>query len=490
MSKTNQMNSKWRKKDRLISTLFIIFQAVVSCVFIGLLYQLNLLPLKYMLVVVLVIAFLFLLILSSQLIKKRHSKRKLGGRILSVILMGLMLFSSNYVLKANKLFNNVSGGNFETVSVPVYVLTENPAQSITDIKDGIFAINKVSDRANTDQAIQKINDYLGEPIDVQEYDTYQDMLDALLSGEVDAMIMNEAYEAITEQHNEDFDTLTRILYSVEIRKTLSLSANKKDITDTTFTMYISGIDTYGPVSTVSRSDVNILVTVNPKTHQILLTNIPRDYYVTLHTYQAKDKLTHAGIYGIEESIATLEDLIGIDVDYYARVNFSSVEEIVDALGGITVDNPQYFTTGQYDFPAGQLYLDGSQALSFSRERYSFAGGDRERGKNQQRVIVGMINKMTSSAILTNYSSILDAVSGSFQTNMSSSEIQSLVKMQIEEMAGWEVLSYSLDGSGASLETYSYGSTPLYVMIPYEDTVSTAYELITRMNNGEIITLPQ
>lgn len=490
MSKTNQMNSKWRKKDRLISTLFIIFQAVVSCVFIGLLYQLNLLPLKYMLVVVLVIAFLFLLILSSQLIKKRHSKRKLGGRILSVILMGLMLFSSNYVLKANKLFNNVSGGNFETVSVPVYVLTENPAQSITDIKDGIFAINKVSDRANTDQAIQKINDYLGEPIDVQEYDTYQDMLDALLSGEVDAMIMNEAYEAITEQHNEDFDTLTRILYSVEIRKTLSLSANKKDITDTTFTMYISGIDTYGPVSTVSRSDVNILVTVNPKTHQILLTNIPRDYYVTLHTYQAKDKLTHAGIYGIEESIATLEDLIGIDVDYYARVNFSSVEEIVDALGGITVDNPQYFTTGQYDFPAGQLYLDGSQALSFSRERYSFAGGDRERGKNQQRVIVGMINKMTSSAILTNYSSILDAVSGSFQTNMSSSEIQSLVRMQIEEMAGWEVLSYSLDGSGASLETYSYGSTPLYVMIPYEDTVSTAYELITRMNNGEKITLPQ
>lgn len=490
MSKTNQLNSKWRKKDRLISTLFIIFQAVVSCVFIGLLYQLNLLPLKYMLVVVLVIAFLFLLILSSQLIKKRHSKRKLGGRILSVILMGLMLFSSNYVLKANKLFNNVSGGNFETISVPVYVLTENPAQSITDIKDGIFAINKVSDRANTDEAIQKINDYLGQPIEVQEYDTYQDMLDALLSGEVDAMIMNEAYEAITEQHNADFDTLTRILYSVEIRKTLSLSANKKDITDTTFTLYISGIDTYGPVSTVSRSDVNILVTVNPKTHQILLTNIPRDYYVTLHTYQAKDKLTHAGIYGIEESIATLEDLIGIDVDYYARVNFSSVEEIVDALGGITVDNPQYFTTGQYDFPAGQLYLDGSQALSFSRERYSFAGGDRERGKNQQRVIVGMINKMTSSAILTNYSSILDAVSGSFQTNMSSSEIQSLVKMQIEEMAGWEVLSYSLDGSGASLETYSYGSTPLYVMIPYEDTVSTAYELITRMNNGEIITLPQ
>ena len=230
----------------------------------------------------------------------------------------------------------------------------------------------------------------------------------------------------------------------------------------------------------------MLMTINPQTHQILLTNIPRDYYVTLHTYQALDKLTHAGIYGVNESMDTLEDLLNIDIDYYLRVNFSSLVDIVDAVGGITVDNPRAFL----DFPEGPVYLDGTSALRFSRERYSFSEGDRERGRNQQRVIMGIIDKVLSPSIITNYTSILNAVSGSFQTSISTSDLSKLVKMQFANNTGWDIQTYSLDGTGAEDVTYSYGSEPLYVMVPDQTTVTKASQYIEAMENGQRITVEQ
>ena len=184
---------------------------------------------------------------------------------------------------------------------------------------------------------------------------------------------------------------------------------------------------------------------------------------------------------------TLEDLLNIDIDYYLRVNFSSLVDIVDAIGGITVDNPQAFL----DFPEkDDLYLDGASALRFSRERYSFSEGDRERGRNQQRVIMGIIDKVLSPSIITNYTSILNAVSGSFQTSISTSDLSKLVKMQFANNTGWNIQTYSLDGTGAEDVTYSYGSEPLYVMVPDQTTVTKASQYIEAMENGQRITVEQ
>ena len=243
-------------------------------------------------------------------------------------------------------------------------------------------------------------------------------------------------------------------------------------------MYISGIDTSGSISKVSRTDANILLTINTNTHEVLLTSIPRDYYVTLHSKKSKDKLTHSGIYGINETVSTVEDLLDTDINYYLRVNFTTVIKLVDTLGGIDVYSDYDFTRGNYHFKKGYNHVDGDAALVFSRERKLLAGGDNQRVKNQQHVIEAIMKKaLNSKTILTKYTSILNSLEGSFQTNIEQDDISSLVKEQLNSMSSWEIKNNALTGTGASKSTYSMGSTLVYVMIPDESSVSSAKEKI-------------
>lgn len=415
--------------------------------------------------------------------EKKHV-RHIPTKIISLLVSVAMFVGCFYLYQTKTALDKILGLDYQTQSIAVYVKNESPAQNIYDLEGKTVAVNVNFDKEKSDEAILKINELIDEDINIVLYDTFQEMVDVLYSGEVDAILMNEAFSAITNEYKETFSDDTRIIYAHQTNEVVKKEEKVFDMTEDTFTVYISGIDTYGPVSTVSRSDVNILMTINPKTHQILLTNIPRDYYVTLHSFGALDKLTHAGIYGVIESMQTLEDLLEIEIDGYIRVNFSSVVEIVDALGGITVENPRAFL----NYPAGTIHLNGKEALGFSRERYSFSAGDRERGRNQQRVIIGIINKVLSPSIISNYTGILNAVSNSFQTSISSDDLSKLVQMQFEEMAGWEVMTCSLDGSGASEVTYSYGSQPLYVMVPNLDTVDAAKRYISTMETGGRITV--
>lgn len=229
----------------------------------------------------------------------------------------------------------------------------------------------------------------------------------------------------------------------------------------------------------------MIATVNPKTHQVLLTSIPRDYYVPQPCQGGQtDKLTHTGIFGVDCTVETVENYFGIDINYYVRVNFSSVENIVDALGGINVDSPIAFNALGYSFSAGTNSLNGKEALAFSRERYSLGGGDRDRGKNQMRVITGIINKAISPSIITNYTSILDAVSGSFQTNMSNNEMTSLIKMQINDMSGWDIEQISVNGTGNGSAWSPANGFNSWVMEPNVNTVKRAVEVIKKVENGE------
>jgi len=245
-----------------------------------------------------------------------------------------------------------------------------------------------------------------------------------------------------------------------------------------FTLYISGIDTYGDISTMSRSDVNIMVVINPQTHKILLVNTPRDYYVQLHgTTGLKDKLTHSGIYGINMSVNTMEDLYSVPINYYLRINFSSLTKIIDALGGVDVNSQYKFTADGYLFNVGVNHLNGNQALAFSRERHSFEGGDRTRGSNQELVIEAIIAKMNDSQTIINYQQILASLNGVIQTNMSSSDISKLISAQLNDMSKWNVESIGVTGTDSNNYTYSMGNIPLYVMEPDMTSVDTAKQAI-------------
>ena len=270
------------------------------------------------------------------------------------------------------------------------------------------------------------------------------------------------------------------------------NAEAKKITKEPFVVYLSGVDTRGDLTEKARSDVNIIAAVNPKTKQVVLINTPRDYYVDLAGTNSKDKLTHAGLYGVQTSMDTLGNLYGVDVQHYIRINFAGFINIVDALGGVDVYSDQAFTSvgspGYYDpttFAEGWNHLDGKAALAFARERHAFKTGDVQRGINQMKVIDAMLNKIKSPALLMGFSKILDAVADNFVTSLSQNQISALVRMQLSDFAEWNIESYTVTGSsGSSTKCYSAKGQKLYVMKPDESSVAKAKEMIAAVLGGE------
>ncbi len=267
-------------------------------------------------------------------------------------------------------------------------------------------------------------------------------------------------------------------------------ANK--ITKEPFVVYLSGVDNRGELTEKARSDVNILAVVNPVTKQVALINTPRDYYVDLAGTDSKDKLTHAGLYGVETSMATLGNLYGVNVDHYIRINFAGFISIIDAIGGVDVYSDQAFTSvgspGYYDpttFAEGWNHLDGKSALAFARERHAFKTGDIQRGINQMKVIDAMVNKLKSPTLLMSFSKLMDAASDCFVTSLSQDQISALVRMQLSDLASWDIQSYSVTGTGAkSTKCYSAKGQSLYVMKPDENSVNEAKALIAAVLGGE------
>ena len=269
-------------------------------------------------------------------------------------------------------------------------------------------------------------------------------------------------------------------------------AEAKKITKEPFVVYLSGVDTRGELTEKARSDVNILAAVNPETKQVVLINTPRDYYVDLAGTNSKDKLTHAGLYGVQTSMDTLGNLYGVDVQHYIRINFAGFINIVDALGGVDVYSDQAFTSvgspGYYDpttFAEGWNHLDGKAALAFARERHAFKTGDVQRGINQMKVIDAMLNKIKSPALLMGFSKIMDSAADCFVTSLSQNQISALVRMQLSDFAEWNIESYTVTGSsGSSTKCYSAKGQKLYVMKPDENSVAKAKEMIAAVLGGE------
>lgn len=419
---------------------------------------------------------------------------------LAAALIAAMLYALTAVNKVDQTVDKVTTlTETEITQVSVLVLDGDTAENISDLRG--YSIGYSSDCSDqiVTHVMAEIADQGGGENDCSVCGDALQTAQALLSGEADAVFLNAAYVEMIGELEEyaGFSDEIRVLATLNIEEEKPVAAPAEEPeqaeTDTavsagkdTFVVYISGIDTYGDVGTRSRSDVNILAAVNTGTRQVQLINTPRDYYVPLpNSNGVPDKLTHAGIYGIENSIGALEMLYDIEIDYYVRMNFTGFEDIIDTMGGIDVYSEQDFTVEPVKhYTVGINHLSGVEALAFARERHAFAAGDIQRGINQMAVITAMIDKLTSAEVLYNYSAVLDSISGSFQTNFTSDEIYALVRQQLQNGGSWDIQSMTVTGTGDSRTTFSMPGTTAYVMLPDESEVAAAREKIAAVMNAE------
>lgn len=471
---------KEQKKTRhMAGKLITLIQLILAVGLIAVIWNSGLVPTKYLVAIIVVLLILFGVTFGLQYVK---NKVYIVGIVLSIILSIFQVIGIVYMLKADKLMADVGGANYKTDNMIVVVKKDNPASNLMDASMYRFGTQTAVDQENTQIMVDNINTSLGREVKIEQYGTVQELANALLEGRVDAAIYNQALDGLITDAIEDYSEQVRVLYQYGIET--EIEQENVDVEEP-FNVYISGIDVSGPVATNSRSDVNIIMTVNPNTKKILLTTTPRDYYVQIPDIsgEQRDKLTHAGIYGVDASMRTLEQLYGIDISYYARVNFSSLVKIVDTLGGVDVDSDFDFDAQGYHFQKGMNHLDGDQALAFSRERYSFEDGDNQRGKDQQKVLTAILNKAMSPAILSNASALIADVSDSVQTNMTQEEMAKFIKMQLNDGASWNIESAAASGTGDTQACYSSGDQPLYVMWPDEAVVQSISAKMNEILNG-------
>lgn len=468
-----------KKTLHMAGKLITLIQLILAVGLIAVIWNSGLVPTKYLVAIIIVLLILFGVTFGLQYVK---NKVYIVGIVLSIILSILQAIGIVYMLKADKLMADVGGANYKTDNMIVVVKKDNPASNLMDASMYRFGTQTAVDQENTQIMLDNINKALGREVKVEQYGTVQELANALLEGRVDAAVYNQALDGLITDSIEDYSDKVRVLYHYGIET--ELEQETADVEEP-FNVYISGIDVSGPVATNSRSDVNIIMTVNPNTKKILLTTTPRDYYVQIPDIsgEQRDKLTHAGIYGVDASMRTLEQLYGIDISYYARVNFSSLVKIVDTLGGVDVDSDFEFTAGGYQFKKGMNHLDGKQALAFSRERYSFEDGDNQRGKDQEKVLTAILNKAMSPAILSNASALIADVSDSVQTNMTQEEMAKFIKMQLNDGASWTIESQAASGNGDTQACYSSGDQPLYVMWPDEAVVQSISAKMNEILSG-------
>lgn len=481
-------------------TLFLLLAASLA-LYIRLMAT-GMLSNLYLIILMVVLIVLNAVSVIVQLPLRRNKAGKLIMGIVSLLLSGAMLYGVVAVNSVQSALSKIVGKMTETEITEVRVMNDNPATSMGDTKGYTFGYIADADTKNTQSILDEISKSFGT-IKSKEYSSMTALADALYDDEVDAILINQGYvDLLTEKDGyTDFRDQTRVLYTYTTTHEVDPIVPNTSITKEPFVVYCSGIDArVDDISAKSRSDVNILAVVNPTTKQILLVNTPRDYYLPLARNGEMDKLTHAGLYGIDESMKVLGNLYGVQADYYVRVNFAGLVKIVDALGGVDIESDANFTCvpmetpngngdytyQKYSFTKGINHVNGSQALAFARERKAFADGDNRRGQHQMTVIKAIVNKACSSAVLTKYQELLKAASDAFITNMPYADISSLVQMQLGDMADWNITTYAVSGEGSTEYCYALGDKA-WVMIKDSSKVNTAKNMIQQVINGEVPT---
>lgn len=411
--KSSRSYSRFDTKTIVNSVLLVLF-ALLAGIATYLMYANNILAFRHLNIIYTVLLVAVFLISLVLIIRKK-------GKIVVTVLLVIFSIVAAISLFAFKSLVDVANdmnksASYSEIEMSVVVPADSSISDVTELSSVQAPTN--ADGSNIDTLLSQIKSDKGIDLATETVDSYQAAYENLINGSSQAMVLNSAYSSLLELSYNDYESNLKTIYTYKIKKSVSSEAKSSDAN--VFNIYISGIDTYGSISTVSRSDVNIILTVNMNTHKILMTTTPRDSYVQIPDGGADqyDKLTHAGIYGVETSEKTLENLYGIDIDYYARINFTSFMNLIDAIGGVTVYNDQAFTSlhGNYNFEVGNVNLSsGEEALAFVRERYSLNNGDYDRGNNQIKVIQAIVNKLTSLSSISNYSTIISTLQDSIHT---------------------------------------------------------------------------
>ena len=469
------------KVKRSVNIALLTIYVLLGGFLLFLIFRHNILAFRYLNVITAAVVILVALVSLLLIIYRKAEKFTIFFLTLAILVSSVSFFALQQFVGFTSHINSTS--NYSEYSMSVVVLKDSEVHNVTQL-DSVTGPTD-TDNENIQKLIADIKTSQSKELTVEQSTSYLAAYKSLVSGEAKAIVLNSVFENIIESEYPDYASKIRKIYTKNITKEVAapkVSKNKS------FNVYVSGIDTYGPISSVSRSDVNILMTVNRDSKKILLTTTPRDSYVPIADggNNQKDKLTHAGIYGVDSSIHTLENLYGVDINYYVRLNFTSFLKLIDLLGGVDVYNDQEFTSrhGKFHFPVGNVHLDSEQALGFVRERYSLADGDRDRGRNQQKVIVAIIQKLTSTEALKNYSDIIQGLQDSLQTNMPIETMMDLVNAQLESGGSYKVNSQDLKGTGRmGLPSYAMPDSNLYMMEIDDSSLAAAKSAIQDVMEG-------
>ena len=487
---------KDNKFFKIITSKYVILgiQLIISIVAVYFCFKLKLIPMKY--IIGIIIALLILLVSFFGIIysgEKRSengatSKRSIITKIISLLLSIALVLGCTMLIRSDNFIDKVSDAVGQKYVISVIALKDSDINK-KSLDGKKFGVCYEKDSKTLTTALADMEDEIGQQ-EYTKYDTYIQLADALYNREVDCIVVGEQFRSQLQVNHENFDNETKIITSYSYDAKLEVTTKKTDVTEKPFSVYVTGIDVYGSLNTVSRSDVNLIVTVNPKTKQILMTSIPRDCEINLHSNGELDKLTHTGNYGTAETINTIQDLLDMEINYFVRTNFSGMTNIVDALGGITVESDEEFDTlhGNYHIVKGLNEMDGDMALCFVRERKRLKAGDFARGRNQQKVLSALIDKALSPKIITNFDRLLTALEGTFETDMTSDEIRSLLNMQLDDMADWNIINVQIEGEYYDCyETYSMYGTKSDVMKPFNSHIKRVRKLINKVEEGKKIT---
>lgn len=453
--------SKTSKIQQSINIILLFVYIVLACFLLFLIFRYHILAISYANVLIAIVMILLALIALLLILKRKAKIFTMILLLVSVFVSSISLIGVHQFISLANQLNATS--NYSSYSISVAVLADSEIGNVSQLSS-VTAPTK-TDAENIKKLLDDIKTSQNKDLKVEDSSSYLAAYKSLLAGETKAIVLNSVFENLIEQEYPDHAKKIKKIYTKELTKTVEAPKSSQN---KAFNIYISGIDTYGPISSVSRSDVNIIMTVNQETKKILLTTTPRDAYVPIADggNNQNDKLTHAGIYGVDASIHTLENLYGIDLNYYARLNFTSFLKLIDLLGGVDVYNDQEFTLfqGKYHFPVGNVHLDSEQALGFVRERYSLANGDGDRGRNQQKVISAIIQKLTSAEALKNFDDIMQGLQDSVQTNMPPETMVSLANAQLASGGKYTVITRDLKGTGRmDLPSYAMPDSSLYML---------------------------
>lgn len=488
-------------KSKFSKVLSILLSVVLVISSFYLLYQvirLNVLPSKFLFpltigVVVLDAIFILLLIYFS-----KNVVSKIICVVLTLLVCAASCFGGYYISKTKSALSNITNVAKHAKNTVSVIVKES--SSIKN-KSQLNGVSVGSLRLNEQGSKKVLKELSSEGIVLNqtEYDSMTALLEAFYNGEVDSIIINESSRSqiLDMEAYSNFDSNTRVVYQTSYKvKNNDSATSVSDITSKPFNVLISGSDTRGGFDENGRSDVIMIATVNPKTHTILLTSVPRDFYVTTACdagdgcmQGALDKITHTGIHGTNTTKRTVEQLLGIEINYTFKVGFDTVTDLVDALGGVDVNvEPGYATNSfaalsGFSVHEGVNHLNGEQALAFARERYSYTEGDRQRTKNQQQVLMGIVKEATKPSVITNYAAIMDTMANTFSTTMSNEEITDLIKYQLNNNPTWKMEQYMVDGTGDTLMCAELGDAAS-VMVPDQSTVKMAKDKINAVLAGK------